>query len=255
MLLRLTICLLICAAAALAQNDGRYRPDPRRVNVRTNVVRSGGNNDGRYVPSNSGRYGGSNDGRYVHVDNKYQHDNRPGGDYSGAAERYVGDKNKFGGAGGAGRGGSGAGAHGVGAHNAGAHASGNGRGGASSIKSRPVAVVDQRANLPQGRGTGVGKGGEAIIRQEAVVQSDGYNYLYETENGILAEESGRIEKQTEADALRSNGYYEYTGDDGLLYRVDYVADENGFVPVGAHIPQEPPHIAKLLDFLRSKGAL
>lgn len=78
---------------------------------------------------------------------------------------------------------------------------------------------------------------------------------YETENGILGEENGRIEKQTEGDALRSTGFYHYTGDDGLLYRVDYTADENGFVPVGEHIPKVPEHIPRLLAYLKEKGAL
>lgn len=54
---------------------------------------------------------------------------------------------------------------------------------------------------------------------------------FETENGILAEESGRIEKLSSGDdGLRSTGFYQYIGDDGVLYRVDYVADDNGFVP-------------------------
>lgn len=54
---------------------------------------------------------------------------------------------------------------------------------------------------------------------------------FETENGILAEESGRIEALARDETgLRSQGFYQYTGDDGILYRVDYVADNDGFVP-------------------------
>ncbi|XP_030558245.1 larval cuticle protein LCP-30 [Drosophila novamexicana] len=271
MLLRLTIWLLICAAVALAQNDGRYRPPPTtpsvlraRTNANANAGRYTGASDGRYVAGNDGRYRGGgdgryrggNDGRYVHKDVKYQHDNRPGGDYTGDSNPYVADKNKFGAGGGAGRGGGGAGANGARGSGAGAGATtAANKPRPSTSLPRPTPAVDLRPNLPQGRGTGIGKNGFLILRQEGELQADGYNYLYETENGILGEESGRIEKQTEGDALRSKGYYEYTGDDGLLYRVDYVADENGFVPAGEHIPKVPEHIPRLLTYLKEQGAL
>lgn len=52
---------------------------------------------------------------------------------------------------------------------------------------------------------------------------------YETENGILAEETGQIEKTDSGDdTIRATGFYKYIGDDGQQYRVDYVADINGF---------------------------
>jgi Insect cuticle protein len=57
---------------------------------------------------------------------------------------------------------------------------------------------------------------------------------------------------TDNEGLRSEGYYQYTGDDGVVYRVDYVADgAGGFVATGDHIPKTPPAIERALAYIAS----
>lgn len=79
---------------------------------------------------------------------------------------------------------------------------------------------------------------------------------YETENGILAEQTGQIEKtETGEDTLVATGFYQYIGDDGNLYRVDYTADANGFNAKGDHLPTPPPippEIQQLLQDLANR---
>lgn len=75
-----------------------------------------------------------------------------------------------------------------------------------------------------------------IVRQENDVSSDAYHYSYQTDNGLVAEESGAVEPSVNGGGTRVRGFYQYVGSDGLTYRVDYTADENGFRPVGVHLP-------------------
>lgn len=62
-----------------------------------------------------------------------------------------------------------------------------------------------------------------ILRYDSDLTANGYRYAYETANNIVAEEQARTD-----DGTNAQGFYEYVGDDGIKYRVDYTADENGF---------------------------
>lgn len=67
------------------------------------------------------------------------------------------------------------------------------------------------------------------LRDVRIADDNGYHYSYETENAIRAAEDAHVvHKGTPHETLAKTGFYEYVGDDGKTYRVDYVADENGF---------------------------
>ncbi|KAL4707616.1 hypothetical protein ACJJTC_014721 [Scirpophaga incertulas] len=67
---------------------------------------------------------------------------------------------------------------------------------------------------------------------------DGYNYAVETSNGISLQEQGQLKNAgSENEAIEVRGQFSYTGADGVVYTVTYVANENGFQPEGAHLPK------------------
>ncbi|XP_037937869.1 larval cuticle protein 65Ag1-like [Teleopsis dalmanni] len=79
-----------------------------------------------------------------------------------------------------------------------------------------------------------------ILRLEADVQPDRYNFAWETSDGNKHEEQGELKNLgPEDDAIVVRGSYSFVADDGKTYTVNYVADENGFQPEGAHLPNVP----------------
>lgn len=87
----------------------------------------------------------------------------------------------------------------------------------------------------------IADGAASILRDDRAFDDNSYRYAYETNNGIAAEESGVVDSSVNGvgGGTRVQGFYEYIGDDGLKYRVDYIADENGFRASGAHLPKAP----------------
>ncbi|KAK3930041.1 Larval cuticle protein LCP-17 [Frankliniella fusca] len=82
----------------------------------------------------------------------------------------------------------------------------------------------------------------AIVRLSSDVQPDGgFVYEYETANGIKAEARGQPSAAgPEGPAIAVQGQFAFVADDGQTYSVQYVADENGYQPQGAHLPVPPP---------------
>lgn len=82
-------------------------------------------------------------------------------------------------------------------------------------------------------------------------------FSFETENGIQAEETGKIaNKGSDLEAMRAKGFFKYTGPDNKVYSIMYTADENGFVAQGNHLPTPPPipdEILKSLNYQRGGG--
>ncbi|KAL1516638.1 hypothetical protein ABEB36_000523 [Hypothenemus hampei] len=89
-----------------------------------------------------------------------------------------------------------------------------------------------------GGGGRPGAGSEIpILRYENVNNGDGtYQFLYETGNGINAQEQG----DARGDGTQAQGSFSYTSPDGQQIQIQYTADENGYNPQGPHLPTPPP---------------
>lgn len=68
-----------------------------------------------------------------------------------------------------------------------------------------------------------------------------YKFGFEQSDGQKREETGEVKLIEKESGIVMRGSYSFVADDGQTYTVTYIADENGFQPVGAHIPAAPVH--------------
>ncbi|XP_045456756.1 endocuticle structural glycoprotein ABD-4-like [Melitaea cinxia] len=98
-------------------------------------------------------------------------------------------------------------------------------------------------------------------RNDAILRNDfdgphadgSYKWAIQTEGGIYHEQRGSVQANPEP-SLLVEGQYQYTAPDGQVINLLYKADENGFHPVGEHLPTPPPippQIQRALDYLAS----
>lgn len=75
-------------------------------------------------------------------------------------------------------------------------------------------------------------------------------HSYESGDGTKVHEDGDV-KQVDKEQVESvHGGWEYTAPDGQRVVVQYVADENGYQPVGDVIPKVPEAIARALKYIQ-----
>merc|ERR1712235_169752 len=102
----------------------------------------------------------------------------------------------------------------------------------------------------------------AITKYGSVSDETGkYSYNFEAANGIKMSEEGEQkhfgDKLEEGYGSVSRGSYSYELE-GVTYTINWVADENGYQPTGAHLPVAPPmpeYVVQMLAELRAAGKL
>ncbi|XP_060526573.1 pupal cuticle protein 20-like [Cylas formicarius] len=124
--------------------------------------------------------------------------------------------------------------------------------------SGPVPASYSTSSSGQYGGFSSGQPQLRILRLDNQNLGDGaYRFEYETENQISQSETGELKNSgTEHQSSIVRGSYSYVSPDGQHITVNYIADENGFRPEGAHLPTPPPipeAIRKSLEINASAG--
>lgn len=120
-------------------------------------------------------------------------------------------------------------------------------GAVSALQFRTPGYPNYNYHVPQHLGHSAESQAQ-VVRSNADVRGDGtYSYGFETSNGIAAQESG-------LGGHSASGSSSYTAPDGTPIQLTYTADENGFQPIGAHLPTAPPtpeHVLRALAWIQA----
>ncbi|XP_013110243.2 endocuticle structural protein SgAbd-6-like [Stomoxys calcitrans] len=83
-----------------------------------------------------------------------------------------------------------------------------------------------------------GKDVEVLEQSYENTGSDGYKFSYSLTDGTSRTEQGTVVNPgAENESLSVKGTITWVAPDGQTYTVNFVADENGFQPEGAHLPK------------------
>jgi len=92
-----------------------------------------------------------------------------------------------------------------------------------------------------------------ILRYEFDNPGDGtYNYAYETSDGTSAAQKGYLKpppQGSDEPIQVAEGFFQFYSPEGETFKLDYLADENGFQPSAPHLPTSPPIPAEILRSL------
>ncbi|XP_064543212.1 larval cuticle protein 65Ag1-like [Drosophila montana] len=78
-----------------------------------------------------------------------------------------------------------------------------------------------------------------VLRQESDVSPTGFKNALQLDDGTVSEAQGDLKQIGEEQAVVVKGSFSFVADDGQTYSINYIADENGYQPQGAHLPVAP----------------